>query len=420
MIPSVRKLYNEGYTEDKYKAFLRDLDNAHPGAVEFRVAETPVFVPASFLRQMEETCEYILQLIGEPSFKAQTEDAIPPGERTPGESDHPPFISFDFGVCRNEQGVLEPQLIELQAFPTLFAFQVLMSECYQSRLPVPESFSYLLGGYTLDSYLDLLRDMIVAQAPVEEVILLEVRPHEQKTRIDFYCTEDYLGVRPVCITELFAEGRSLYYLRDGQKTRVRRIYNRIIPDDLRASKERLGPIIDLTADWDVTWISHPQWFYRVSKYMLPLMRHPHIPPAYFLHELKQLPVDPVTKEPIPLERFVLKPLFSFAGQGVLIDVTQQDLDVISDPEHWILQRKVDYADCIETPDGPAKCEIRLMYFWKDGEARAVPANNLARLSKGKMIGTRYNKDKTWVGGSAAFFGPGEVLPAGLWPAKIRP
>jgi len=399
MIPPVRKIYNEGFSEEKYRNFLKDLDNPHPGAVDFRVAETPVFVPATFLRQMEDTCAYILDLIRDPAFKERTAASIPASEWTAGENSHPHFVSFDFGVCLNSRGEMEPQLIELQAFPTLFAFQVLLSECYKKNFPVPDSFSYLLGGYSLDGYLDLLREIIVGSVPVEQVILLEVRPHEQKTRIDFYCTEDYLGIRPVCITELIAEEKALYYLRDGRKTRIRRIYNRVIYDDLRAQLDTLGPVIDMTADWDVEWISHPNWFYRISKYLLPLMHHPHIPAAYYLHELKQIPED--------LDQYVLKPLYSFAGQGVLIDVTAQDLDAIPDPQNWILQRKVPYADCIVTPDGPAKCEIRLMYFWKDKELPAVPANNLARLSKGKMIGTRFNKDKNWVGGSACFFEPAD-------------
>ncbi|HAK12187.1 MAG TPA: hypothetical protein DCO78_09650, partial [Chitinophagaceae bacterium] len=72
-------------------------------------------------------------------------------------------------------------------------------------------------------------------------------------------------------------------------------------------------------------------------------------------------------------------------------------------ENWILQRKVQYADIIPTPDIPAKAEIRIFYFWKPGADRPIPVNNLARLSKGKMIGVRYNQDKTWVGGSLAYF-----------------
>jgi hypothetical protein len=397
MIPSVRSTYNSGFTEDKYRAFLQALDKPHPGAVDFRVAETPVFVPRPFLLQMEETCSYVLDLIADPGFKARTENAIPQGEWTPGENDRPQFIAFDFGVCLGPGGQLEPKLIELQGFPSLFAFQVLLPETYRSHFSIPPSYNYLLGGHTRESYLAMLRDIIVGDSPPEEVILLEVRPHEQKTRIDFYCTEDYLGIRPVCLTELIAEGNRLYYLRDGQKTRVRRIYNRIIFDDLRAQIDSLGPVPDLSREWEVEWISHPNWFYRVSKYLLPLLHHSCVPEAYFVNELKQVPPD--------LSQYVLKPLFSFAGQGVVIDVQHQDLEALPNPAHWILQRKVPYADCIPTPDGPAKCEIRLMYFWKDGQARAVPANNLARLSKGKMIGTRYNKDKTWVGGTSCFFEP---------------
>jgi hypothetical protein len=397
MIPSARDAYNEGFSEDKYRSFLQALDSAHPGSIDFRVAESPVFVPRSFRVQMEDTCAYILDLIRNPSFKDRTKASIPSGQWTPGEKDHPHFISFDFGVCLGEDGLPAPRLIELQAFPSLFAFQVLLPECYRAHFPVPPTYSYLLGGYDREGYLKMLREIIVGPLPPEEVILLEVKPHEQKTRIDFYATEDFLGVRPVCITELVPEGRQLFYYRDGRKTRVRRIYNRVIYDDLLAQKNSLGPIVDLTENWDLEWISHPNWFYRVSKYMLPLMHHPCVPPAYFVQDLKQAPRD--------LNRFVLKPLFSFAGQGVILDVTAADLEGLPDPENWILQRKVPYANIIRTPDGPAKCEIRLMYFWKDGAALPVPANNLARLSKGQMIGTRYNKDKTWVGGSAAFFEP---------------
>ncbi len=398
MIASVRNTYNSLFSEDKYRAFLQALDRPHPGVIEFRVAETPVFVPQTLLRQMEETCSYLLELIEDSRFKEITERAIPANYRVPSENDHPHFLCFDFAVSMDEHGQLQPQLIELQGFPSLFALQVWMPECYQFELPVPIHFSYLLDGHTQESYLDLLKDILIGPCPKEEVILLEIKPHEQKTRIDFYLTQDYLGIRPVCITEVFAEGNRLYYMRDGIKTRVQRIYNRMIFDELQARQVELGPIIDLTRDWEVTWITHPNWFYRISKFLLPLYHHPHVPKSYYVSELKQLPPD--------LDQYVLKPLFSFAGQGVIIDVTPSDLDAIPDPENWILQRKVPYADIIQTPDGPAKCEIRLMYFWKEGDPKAKPANNLARLSKGKMIGTRYNQDKTWVGGSACFFEPG--------------
>ena len=151
----------------------------------------------------------------------------------------------------------------------------------------------------------------------------------------------------------------------------------------------------LFEELDVEWCPHPNWFYRISKYTLPLIRHPYVPPTFFLNEIKQLPTD--------LENFVLKPLFSFAGQGVVIDVTAADIEKVKDPENWILQRKVKYAEVIQTPDVPAKAEIRIFYFQKDANSRPIPVNNLARLSKGKMIGVRYNQDKEWVGGSYCLF-----------------
>jgi hypothetical protein len=145
---------------------------------------------------------------------------------------------------------------------------------------------------------------------------------------------------------------------------------------------------------DVTWVPHPNWFYRLSKFTLPFIKHPYVPETRFLSDAA-LPPD--------LENYVVKPLFSFAGQGVIIDVTKDEVDNITDKENWIIQRKVNYAAVIETPGEPAKAEIRIFYFWKDGEARPVATNSLSRLSKGKMIGVRYNKDKEWVGGSFCLF-----------------
>jgi hypothetical protein len=238
--------------------------------------------------------------------------------------------------------------------------------------------------------------MIVGNHLPEEVILLEILPHQQKTKIDFYFTAEYTGISIVCLTDLIKEGKDLFYYKDEKKVQIKRIYNRIIFDDLQQQAESIqekGKI--LFEDLNVEWVPHPNWFYRISKYTIPFIQHPYVPSTWFLNELKQIPSD--------LENYVLKPLFSFAGQGVIIDVTAADIEAVADPENWILQRKVKYAAVVETPNEPAKAELRIFYFWKEGDARPIPVNNLARLSKGKMIGTRYNKDKTWVGGSIAFF-----------------
>jgi hypothetical protein len=395
MIPELRTQYNENFTEEKYQSFLEDLDSKHPGDIVFRVAETPVFIPKDFTMKILDACESIVDIIVEPGFKKLTDRAIPKKDEVPNENEHTDFIAFDFGICENEKGELEPQLVEMQGFPTLFGFQIYYPQILEKHFDIPANFSHYLNGYNDNTYTQFLKHIILGNYEPENVILLEIKPHEQKTRIDFYCTQDYLGIPVVCLTELAQEGKKLYYKKDGKKIEVKRIYNRIIFDELDHVKKDLGPVVDITQPLDVEWAPHPNWFYRISKFTLPFIEHPYVPETFFLNEVTQLPGD--------LDNFVLKPLFSFAGQGVIIDVTKDDIDKIADPENWILQRKVKYADVIKTPDIPAKVEIRIFYFWEKGAARPVAVNNLARLSKGKMIGVRYNMDKDWVGGSVAYF-----------------
>lgn len=397
MVPLIRQAFNAQFSAAQYQAYLNDLNSLFPGAIEFRVAETPVFINRSFKEKVLSACESIVDVITQYNFNVLTSHAIPPEVRVPNENAHTHFIAFDFGICENENGTYEPQLIEMQGFPTLFGYQIWQDEVTRRHFPVPEGYSTYLNGFNRETYISLLREIILGNEQAENVILLELLPHQQKTKIDFYCTSMYTGIPVVCLTDLIQEGRQLFY-RDssGKKIPVKRIYNRIIFDDLQqqsADIQEKGKL--LLEDLDVQWVPHPNWFYRISKYTLPFIDHPYVPKTYFLNALDSIPDD--------LDQYVLKPLFSFAGQGVVIDVTKADIDKITDPENWILQRKVKYADIIQTPDIPAKAEIRIFYFWKEGAARPVATNNLARLSKGKMIGVRYNKDKEWVGGSLVYF-----------------
>jgi hypothetical protein len=394
MQQSLREKFNKNFTEEKYEAYMKEIEAISPGALDFRNAETPVFIPKDFKDKMLNACEDIIDVITAPNFKSITDRSIPDDVRVPGDEKHAQFIVFDFGVCEDGKGGLEPQLIEMQGFPTLFGFQAYHSEITAKYADVPDTYDSYLNGYNKESYVKLLREIIVGDHNVDEVILMEIFPEKQKTRIDFYATEKLIGIKPVCLTKLKADGKQLYYEKEnGEKQLVKRIYNRLIFDDLQQQEELTG-IIDLKKEYDVEWVPHPNWFYRISKFTLPFIDNPYVPETFFLNEVTQ---------PVNLDEYVLKPLFSFAGMGVVIDVVQEDIDKIKDPENWILQRKVQYADIIETTDIPAKAEIRLFYFWKDDWARPVAVQNLARLSKGKMIGTRYNKDKTWVGGSIAYF-----------------
>ncbi|MBA2499501.1 MAG: hypothetical protein H0V30_07225 [Chitinophagaceae bacterium] len=396
MVPALRKRFNDQFSDEKYQNFLKNLSGVHPGQLDFRVAETPLFIPRSFKQKMLDACESIIDIINDEKFKKLTENAIPQDLLVPQENERSHFFAFDFGICENSDGEIEPQLIEMQGFPSLFAYQVLLPEISAKHFIKPDGYDNYLNGFTRETYIALLQEIILGNHQPDEVILLEIFPEKQKTRIDFFCTEDYTGIKPVCITDLLVEGKHLFYKRDGKKIRVKRIYNRLIFDDLLQQSPEVqekGKI--LFTELDVEWVPHPNWFYRISKYTLPFIRHPNVPATYFLKDIKQVPTD--------LDQFVLKPLFSFAGQGVVVDVMEDDIKKIKDPENWILQRKVNYASIIETPGELAKAEIRLFYFWKDGDIRPVATNNLARLSKGKMVGVRYNKDKEWVGGSFCWF-----------------
>ncbi len=390
----LRQIFNSNFTEEKYDAYMAEINAISPGNLDFRNAETPLFIPKDFTNKMLCACEDIIDVIVAPNFKELTERSIPKNLYVKGDEKHAECLVFDFGICENAKGEFEPQLIEMQGFPTLYAFQALHSEITAKYANLPSNYSSYLNGYDKDSYLTLLKDIIIGKHNVDEVILLEIFPEKQKTRIDFKATEKLLGVKTLCLTHLKAEGKQLYYINESEEKQVvSRIYNRLIFDDLQAQKN-LTNIIDLTLDYDVEWVPHPNWFYRISKFTLPFINNEFVPETFFLNEISQ---------PVDLDKFVLKPLFSFAGMGVVIDVTQADIDKITDPENWILQRKVNYAPIIETPDEPAKAEIRLFYFWKEEWERPKAVHNLSRLSKGKMIGTRYNKDKTWVGGTISFF-----------------
>ena len=396
MVKAYREQYNRTFTTEKYQKFLSNLNAAYPNAIDFRVAETPVFIDKYFKEKVLQTCENIIDIIEQTNFFAITKNAVPNQLNVPNENSFSQFIAFDFGICENAEGEIEPQLIEMQGFPTLFAYQVLHNEIMQQHFSIPENYSAYFNGFTKETYLQLLHEIIVGDAHNENVVLLELFPHQQKTRIDFYCTQKYVGIAIVCLTELIKEGANLFYIKDGNKIQIKRIYNRIIFDELQQQSQDIqekGKI--LFEELNVEWIPHPNWFYRISKYTLPFLEHPNIPETKFLSSMNSLPTD--------LNNYVVKPIFSFAGQGVLIDVTRENIAAIKDPENWIIQRKVNYAAVIETPSSPAKAEIRLFYFWDEGWNKPKAVMNLARLSKGKMIGTRYNKNLDWVGGTMAYF-----------------
>src|SRR5437588_4946965 len=374
MIPELRQAYNAAFTEARYRAVQGWLEAEAGVHVPFRIGETPVFLPPALTDELERAAHEILAAVRSPEYLRAAERAVPAGYRVPGEDPQPAFLLVDLALAV-EDGRVVPRLIELQGFPSLYAFQWLLDRAYRRHFAIPAELTPYFGGYDEASYVEALRESIVGDADPRTVVLLEIEPERQKTRVDFVMTEKLLGITTVGLDEVVVRGRQAFYRARGDRGAsggasgpggaagggpeipIRRIYNRVIFDELARRGLELPPLF--RDDLDLMWVGHPNWFWKISKFSLPFIRSRYAPPCHFLSELRELPGD--------LDSYVLKPLFSFAGLGVEIGVTAERLRAISRPEDYILQWRIEYAPAVATPDVPAKVEVRMMFVWRDGQ-----------------------------------------------------
>jgi hypothetical protein len=398
MIPTLRQQFNASFTSEKYQTFLRRIDDACGTHVQFRLSETPCFFPETLLQRMVGAGKVLIrQLVESPDYLARSNASIPEEFRVPNEPAHPMFVQVDFGLVRDAGGELQPKLVELQAFPSLYAYQVTLA---QSGIDVyglndrdsGSELKYFLSGLDEKSYRELLRSAIVGNHDPENVILMEVHPQAQKTLPDFLLTEKMLGVRTVDIEAIKKHGSQLYYERNGGRVPIRRIYNRAIVDELQRKNVSLG--FDWRDDLDVEWAGHPNWYFRISKFSIPYLRHESVPKTWFLDQLNRVPDD--------LQNYALKPLYSFAGLGVVIAPKKEDIEAIPAEKRaeYILQERLHFEPIIETPFGATKAEVRVMYVWL-GELRAVLT--IIRMGRGLMMGVDHNRNMEWVGASAGLY-----------------
>jgi hypothetical protein len=397
MITTTRQAYNNSFSEEKYQEFIKHLNSSFNYTIPFRVAESPVFIPKYLGDKIFQASAEIIDFLVRPDFKKLTEAAIPKHLNVPNETDHTLFLALDYAVVKGADGALTPQLIEMQGFPSLFGWQYFLSQQYPKYFDVPSTYTCHFG-FSNDAYAEKLKSILLNGHEPEHVVLLEIEPHKQNTAIDFMVTEKLTGVAPVHIGDVEVEGRKLFYKKNGERVHIKRIYNRVIFDEL-VKRTDLSLQFNLTNDVDVEWAGHPNWFFRISKFSMPFIKSQFIPDCRFLNEFERLPSD--------LQNYVLKPLFSFSGTGVIFHVTQADIDAIPSTErhNFLLQRKVNYEPIVQATDGLVKAEIRILFVWENGAPRPIPFTNLARLSRGEMIGVKFNKNKTWVGGSVCFFEP---------------
>ncbi len=391
MIESIRTWYNTAFTNEKYNEFQHRIEQELGEEPHFRLSETPVFVPREFKNKLMHACNDLIDYITTPDFYSFSEKSIPSHLRFAGNDAHSQILIFDFGVCINDQGELEPQLIEMQGFPSLHAFMIYKSKIVREVFGIPEQLDSYINT-DRESHIQGLGNILLAGHDPSEVILLDYKPDEQKTKIDFAATKKLYGIEAVCVTKLKQDGKNLMYEKNGKWQKISRIYNRLIFDEFFDQKISS---VDLRQELDISWASHPNWFCRVSKFLLPYIKSRYVPETTYISDLKSIPDD--------LDKYVLKPLYSYAGMGVKIDVSPKDIESVTEPNEWILQKKVNYHSAIITPNIPAKAEIRMMALWDRPDQKPRVVHNLARMSKGKMIGVRYNADFDWVGSSICFF-----------------
>lgn len=390
MVPRLRHRFEAAYSPARYQALLERLAADCGEPIPFRVSETPCFFPPGLLQRLADAGrEMLLALVGDANYLAAAGRGIPAQFRVPDDGQPPLFAQVDFGLTAS----LEPRLVEIQAFPSLYAFQQVIAEAYRDIYQLGPEPNWLLGGQTPESYRDVLRRAIVADHDPENVVLLEIHPAQQKTRCDFVLTERMCGIRTVCLTQVRQQGNRLFYPRDGRLVPIRRLYNRVIVDEL--IRKGITPPFDYRADLDVEWAGHPNWYFKISKFSLPFLKHPFVPRTQFLSKVNPLPDD--------LENYVLKPLYSFAGLGVKVGPSAADLAAVPDPSQAILQERVAFHPCIPTPSGPTQAELRVMFVWQPDGPRAI--TTLVRMGRGKMMGVDHNRDLDFVGASAAFTTP---------------
>ncbi len=392
MIPSLRQRFNANFAPEKYQTFLKLMEERCGAPIEFRISETPCFFPKPLLDQMAQYGKELIQQLGTLEYRKTSFQAIPAEFNVPHESPHPMFIQVDFGMVRDASGNLQPKLVELQGFPSLYAYEAMLSQVYQEVFGLDDNLNYLLSGLDWESYKKLLRHAIVGDHDPQDVILMEIDPLHQKTRPDFLLTEKLLGVPTVSITDIQKRGSQLFYQKDGHRVRVKRIYNRAIVDELVRKKIKLD--FAFTDELNVEWAGHPNWYFRMSKFSLPFLKHECVPKTWFLDRVERIPDD--------LENYVLKPLFSFAGLGVIMNLKKEDLAAVPSEKRsqYILQQRMNFEPVIESPHGGTKAELRIMYIWLQ---ELQPVMVIVRMGRGLMMGVDQNKNMEWVGSSAGFY-----------------
>lgn len=202
MIEEVRDRYNANFRENIFEDFLADIQKETENNLDFNICETPLFINEKLSNKLIDASYLIVEELKSNEFKKHSRNAVPEALLVPNENDHPHFLQIDFGITTDNNGEFLPQVIELQGFPSLYAYQAFLNIMIKKHFYIPDEFSNYFNDLNFDSYIKLLHKLILGDCPPENVILLEIDPWKQKTRIDFYLTKKYLGIETVCLTKI--------------------------------------------------------------------------------------------------------------------------------------------------------------------------------------------------------------------------
>jgi len=397
MIPELRKEFNAKFSKENYRKQLADLEHRCGCTLDFRVAETPLFLTREMAEKAGKLAEEILIRSASPELQEIGKKAIPANFNVADQTPRPLFAAVDFAITGSRDHP-EFKLIELQGFPSLYHYQPVFSESMRDVYGLPKELNGLIDpSLGRERYNKILKKAILGSCNPNEVVLMEVDPMNQKTKCDFLLAQKQVGLQVVDICSVISQGNELFH-PDHQENliRIKRIYNRAIADEIIRKKIELR--FDIRQHYDVEWAGHPNWYFRISKVLLPHLSglNEAVPKAWYVSEADYRSPD--------LAKFVLKPLYSFAGHGVNINPTISDIEAIpqSERSEWILQEKVEYANIVTTPDGnEVRGELRVMLIWSEDQNSPKALHTLVRLTRGKMIGVDFNKGLDWVGSSCA-------------------
>lgn len=390
MFTKIREQFNAVFDISQSKNIWDDIDKEFPGYRDFKIAEIPVFLDNELKSKLLMAGNTCLDVILAPDFiQKNMGSEFQFGQK----NSKPDFICLDFAITLNEHDEFIPKLIEAQGFPTLLGFQQYLTGKFKKHCQIPSGFTSHFNRINAFHFSEKIGSILKQYG--DDTVLLEAYPEKQRTRLDFKLTEAYWGIKTVCLSQIEANSGKLYYKTGDNLKPINAIYNRVIIEEVVKTYPELLTKIELLKEVEVSWISHPDWYYLISKAALPLFKGPYVPSSKIFYKGDDIPEN--------LEDYILKPLFEYGGDGVQLDLNQSIFESCLENVPYLLQQKVRYADCILLPNGQKrKAEIRLIYGQEPSKKRPTLLANLTRLSDSGWMNTSQNFTD-FTGGSIAFF-----------------